>query len=304
MCVPEHRGLGSGVKAEVIVPSRKPKAIPRVVEQPAKAITGPRETTRALISDVAGPALTERQVENLVNTGGDATPVPVETIEWAGTPKAQALETQLGTLKARSETVDDGDLRKILSDAETALGFAVEYKDDSFLTEAESGLSKAEARLQVVETRGRVTATVAPEPKPAVIREPIATPPVRAISTPPPAEIATPPQRPVAKSSPPDAERLAKIAKERAIRAALDGAVRQSQALSGQDFRTKVAPFRDALTKKLAVACGLTEPDDQTLRNPTKRTALFGEIKATVQAAIGEADTRRLLPYFISSPSN
>lgn len=96
-------------------------------------------------------------------------------------------------------------------------------------------------------------------------------------------------------------EKLARIAKERAIRGALNGAVNTAKIMSGKDFNTVVRPWRDGLTKGLAKACGMQVPSDKDLGNPGTRTALLIRIKEDVVKTIGQAEATRLLPHFIQN---
>lgn len=96
-------------------------------------------------------------------------------------------------------------------------------------------------------------------------------------------------------------EKLAKIAKERAIKSALSGAVNTAKIMSGKDFNSVIKPWRDGLTRELAKACGMQAPSDKDLSNQGTRNALLLRIKEDIVKTIGLAEATRLLPHFIQN---
>lgn len=157
--------------------------------------------------------------------------------------------------------LNDDALNASLNLTKDNLAVSIEPGDREFLDDAIVNLKRAETRLAVL----------------------------KAAKTP----------APVAKalSTGVDAERLARIAKERAIKSTLNGVVATAQANSRKDFETVVKPWRNNLTIRLAAACGISSAVD--MNNAHARRALLNKIKEEIISTIGQKEAERLLPYFI-----
>lgn len=288
MCTPDHRALGTvdGVAPTEVsrprLPSRKPKlevtatgGKQRAIEVDAAPtpVTGVITNMEGRLTGVtggkanAGPRIIEGSI---VDTEAEARAKQVLDFNRITLEVRTRLEKLLG------EHIEDKEFSSALSDARENLEVATSPEDVEFLTAARVSLERAEVRkaaLKVTEAK-KPEATVT---KPAAVK-PTATEKVASGVSP---------------------EQVARIAKERAINGALNGQVRIAQTMGGKDFNTVVRPWRDDLTRKLAVACGMPFPSDRDLGNANMRGQILSQIREEVTKSIGQSNAARLLPHFI-----